>query len=140
VYRSVFKWTFCQLLKEKPNRTKLFKFLPRKQLRKVENSEEILQREFLKPTGGFYQPAYMVNYPSLEVNYTRIAEYKHTPNQPESVKDNPWTVIVKEYSTDKGDPYYPVPNEKNHKLYKKYQVPVLSNVSFFIAAAFACQA
>ena len=65
----------------------------------------------------------MINYPSLEVNYTRIAEYKHTPNQPESGKHpgNPWTVIVKEYSTDKGDPYYPVPNKQNHELYEKYQ-------------------
>ena len=79
------------------------------------------QREFLQPKGGYYQPAYMVNYPSLEVNYTRIAEYKHTPNQPEAAKNSPWSVIVKEYSTDRGDPYYPVPNEKNHALYKKYQ-------------------
>ena len=65
----------------------------------------------------------MVNYPSLDVNFTRIAEYKHTPNQPKSAvsPDNPWTVIVREYSTDKGDPYYPVPNKKNHELYEKYQ-------------------
>ena len=63
----------------------------------------------------------MVNYPSLEVNFTRIAEYKHTPNQPKSASKNPWTVIVREYSTDKGDPYYPVPNKKNHDLYEKYQ-------------------
>jgi UDP-galactopyranose mutase len=65
----------------------------------------------------------MVNYPGLEVNFTRIAEYKHTPNQPASALSpaNPWTVIVREYSTDKGDPYYPVPNQKNHELYEKYQ-------------------
>ena len=83
----------------------------------------MFQREFLKPDGGFYQPAYMVNYPSLEVNFTRIAEYKHTPNQPKSASNakNPWTVIVREYSTDKGDPYYPVPNKENHDLYEKYQ-------------------
>jgi len=31
------------------------------------------------------------------------------------------TVIVKEFSTDKGDPYYPVPNPRNHALFKKYQ-------------------
>ena len=31
------------------------------------------------------------------------------------------TVIYREYSTDEGDPYYPVPNEKNRALYRKYQ-------------------
>ena len=65
----------------------------------------------------------MVNYPGKEVNFTRIAEYKHWPIQDniESVKLSPWTHIVKEYSTDAGDPYYPVPNSKNQDLYKRYQ-------------------
>ena len=31
------------------------------------------------------------------------------------------TVIYREYSTDEGDPYYPVPNPRNQELYKKYQ-------------------
>ena len=31
------------------------------------------------------------------------------------------TVIYREYSTDEGDPYYPVPNERNRALYRKYQ-------------------
>ena len=65
----------------------------------------------------------MVNYPGKEFAYTRIAEYKHWPIQddPESVKKSPWTHIVKEYSTDTGDPYYPVPNTQNQNLYKRYQ-------------------
>ena len=65
----------------------------------------------------------MVNYPGKDVDYTRIAEYKHWPIQDdfESVKKSSWTHIVKEYSTDSGDPYYPVPNEVNQNLYKKYQ-------------------
>ena len=65
----------------------------------------------------------MVNYPGKDVKYTRIADYKHWPIQDdfESVKKSPWTHIVKEYSTDSGDPYYPVPNEKNQELYKSYQ-------------------
>ena len=29
---------------------------------------------------------------------------------------------LREYSTDVGDPYYPVPNQRNRDLYKKYQV------------------
>ena len=65
----------------------------------------------------------MVNYPGKEVAYTRIAEYKHWPIQDdlEAVKRSPWTRIVREYSTDKGDPYYPVPNPRNQNLYKEYQ-------------------
>ena len=29
--------------------------------------------------------------------------------------------IFQEYSTDEGDPYYPVPNPRNQELYAKYQ-------------------
>lgn len=65
---------------------------------------------------GFYQPNSVVNYPNKEYPFTRIIEYKHLLNQ----KSNN-TTIVKEYSTDIGEPYYPVPNDRNIKLYKKYQ-------------------
>ena len=57
-----------------------------------------------------------MNYPGPEVDFTRIVEYKHYFHQ-----KSDYTITVKEYSTDKGDPYYPVPNPKNHELYKKYQ-------------------
>lgn len=79
------------------------------------------QTEYLEPNGGFYQPAWMVNYPEPDVRWTRIAEYKHTTNQPESAISSLGTVIYREYSTDDGDPYYPVPNPRNQELYKKYQ-------------------
>ena len=77
----------------------------------------------MQPKDGYFQPALMVNYPGNDVNYTRIAEYKHWPIQDdfESVKKSSWTHIVKEYSTDSGDPYYPVPNDKNQELYQSYQ-------------------
>ena len=32
-----------------------------------------------------------------------------------------WYSLFKEYSTDEGDPYYPVPNPRNQELYAKYQ-------------------
>ena len=32
-----------------------------------------------------------------------------------------WPSLFKEYSTDEGDPYYPVPNPRNQELYAKYQ-------------------
>ena len=41
-----------------------------------------------------------MNYPGLEVPYTRIVEYKHKPNQPEGVHEKPGTVIFKEFSVD----------------------------------------
>ena len=31
------------------------------------------------------------------------------------------TIFVQEYSSDVGDPYYPVPNPRNQELYSKYQ-------------------
>ena len=42
------------------------------------------------------------------------------PNQPKNRNDK-GTIIYREYSTDEGDPYYPVPNERNRALYHKYQ-------------------
>ena len=43
------------------------------------------------------------------------------PNQPESALQSRGTVIYREYSTDHGEPYYPVPNPENQELYRKYQ-------------------
>ena len=39
--------------------------------------------------------AKVVNYPGAEVNWTRISEYKHSPNQPEGVRDLPGTVVFR---------------------------------------------
>lgn len=64
----------------------------------------------------YFQSNSVVNYPGMEVDFTRIVEYKHFGDQ-KSAK----TTIVKEYTTDDGDPYYPVLNEKNLAIYNKYQ-------------------
>jgi UDP-galactopyranose mutase len=64
----------------------------------------------------YYQENSVINYPSSECNYTRIVEYKHFYKN-----DSSDTLIAKEYSIDDGDPYYPVPNEKNLNLYEKYK-------------------
>ncbi|MCQ2752964.1 MAG: UDP-galactopyranose mutase [Bacilli bacterium] len=68
-----------------------------------------------------YQPVATVNYPTSE-KFTRISEYKYFLNQ--DIKDK--TVIAKEYSKaysleSKTDPYYPINNEANLALYKKYE-------------------
>ena len=64
----------------------------------------------------------VVNYPSADVPFTRIVEYKHTPNQPSGVTTGEvkGTLIAREYSTDTGEPYYPVPNPANRALYDRY--------------------
>lgn len=74
----------------------------------------------------FYQQNSVINYPN-EHPYTRIVEYKHFTHQ-----KHPKTTISKEISTDKGEPYYPVPNPANKALYAKYQQEVekLKNIYF----------
>ncbi len=67
-----------------------------------------------------YQGCAGMNFTSHEVPFTRIVEHKHF----EFIGDeNPKTVITKEYSMDwnQGDePYYPVNDDKNQELLKRY--------------------
>jgi len=65
----------------------------------------------------FFQENSVVNYPGIEVDYTRIIEYKHFGHQ-QSDK----TTIVKEFTVDEGEPYYPVPNPRNQEIYTKYKM------------------
>ena len=65
-----------------------------------------------------YQGNAVVNYTEYEVPYTRIIEHKHF-----TYGTQPDTVITREYpkTWSKGDePYYPMNDEKNLKLYEKY--------------------
>jgi len=62
-----------------------------------------------------FQPAATVNYPN-EHAYTRITEFKQITGQQHS-----GTSIVREYPTDEGDPYYPVPRPANQELYQRYR-------------------
>ena len=64
---------------------------------------------------GYIQPNSVVNYPSASTPYTRCIEYKHFLHQ-----KSEWSVISKETTSDRGDPYYPVPTERNRKLYRQY--------------------
>lgn len=65
----------------------------------------------------YFQENSVVNYPGTEVDFTRIIEYKHFGDQ-QSNK----TTIVREYTVDEGDPYYPVPNPRNQEIYNKYKL------------------
>jgi UDP-galactopyranose mutase len=63
-----------------------------------------------------FQPVGTVNFPSEDVPYTRISEYKHLTGQVHRQ-----TSITLEYPSAEGDPYYPVPRPENQALYKKYE-------------------
>eukprot|EP00529_Nitzschia_sp_RCC80_P000963 CAMPEP_0113467198 /NCGR_PEP_ID=MMETSP0014_2-20120614/14687_1 /TAXON_ID=2857 /ORGANISM="Nitzschia sp." /LENGTH=545 /DNA_ID=CAMNT_0000359491 /DNA_START=347 /DNA_END=1985 /DNA_ORIENTATION=+ /assembly_acc=CAM_ASM_000159 len=96
---------------------------------KLEYRSLDFERQVIKdvPNSGYFQPAFVVNHPSTEDDYTRIVEYKHLLNQ-----TSPHTVIFIERSKDSGEPYYPVPNDENKELYRKYQDMALKepNVTF----------
>jgi len=62
-----------------------------------------------------YQETGTVNYPNDHA-YTRITEFKHLTGQAHA-----GTSIVREYPSDQGDPYYPIPNAANEALFKRYE-------------------
>lgn len=64
----------------------------------------------------FYQKAVSVNYVSSE-KFTRITEHKYFTNQ-----ESQTTTIAKEYPQMNGEPFYPIPNERNAKLFQKYKL------------------
>lgn len=68
---------------------------------------------------GNYQGNAVVNYTEREIPFTRIIEHKHFEF---GVQDK--TIITKEYPANwkRGDePYYPINDDKNNELYKKYR-------------------
>lgn len=75
----------------------------------------------------YFQENSVINYPGMEVDFTRIIEYKHFGNQ-QSAR----TTIVREYTVDEGEPYYPVPNARNQAIYEKYrrEADALTDVYF----------
>lgn len=75
----------------------------------------------------YFQENSVINYPGTDVDFTRIVEYKHFGNQTSSK-----TTIAREYTVATGDPYYPVPNERNQRVYELYkkEADKLANVYF----------
>lgn len=67
-----------------------------------------------------YQGVAVMNFSEREIPYTRIIEHKHFGGSKETSK----TVITKEYPvqwTAGLEPYYPINDESNNALYKKYE-------------------
>ncbi|MGE5314076.1 MAG: UDP-galactopyranose mutase [Acidobacteriota bacterium] len=73
-----------------------------------------LRFEFETVDAERVQPVAQLNYPN-EFDYTRITEFKHITGQTSSK-----TTIAREYSAEAGEPYYPVPNPENARLYDRY--------------------
>lgn len=56
-----------------------------------------------------------VNYPN-DFDFTRITEFKHLTGQ-----SCAGTSIVREYPTDEGEPFYPIPRPENEAIYQRYK-------------------
>jgi UDP-galactopyranose mutase len=66
-----------------------------------------------------FQGNAVINYTEREVPYTRVIEHKHFENGTQEK-----TVITKEYSQEwsaEKEPYYPINDEKNDRIFKQYQ-------------------
>ncbi len=81
--------------------------------RSLRFEEETLNQEF-------FQDIIQENYPASDIPFTRIVEYKYQTKQ-----KSPTTTIVREYPTWEGEPYYPVPSERNREIYARYQAKTL---------------
>lgn len=81
------------------------------------------ETEILNDTPN-YQGNAVVNYTDSSTPFTRIIEHKHFESFGNEIYGNPCTIISREYSTEwrpGNEPYYPVNDERNGQLYKKYK-------------------
>jgi UDP-galactopyranose mutase len=67
-----------------------------------------------------YQGCVMVNYTDIETKFTRVIEHKHFENDIDS--DCSWVTweYPNDYNPNINEPYYPVNDEKNNKIYESY--------------------
>jgi UDP-galactopyranose mutase len=69
------------------------------------------------PGGGLVLEAGSVNFPSADVPYTRITEFRRLTGQSPHAS----STLAVEYPRSEGDPYYPIPNAETQALCKRYQ-------------------
>lgn len=79
----------------------------------------------------YYQETATVNYPN-DYDFTRITEFKHLTGQ-----KHPCTTIAREYPEADGEPFYPVPNEANLELYRRYEAEARHLKSVFFVGRLA---
>lgn len=71
-----------------------------------------------------YQGNAVINYTAHDVPYTRIIEHKHFEQFGSDIDISNKTVISKEYPSEwtlDKEPYYPINDDKNMHIYKKYK-------------------
>lgn len=71
-----------------------------------------------------YQGNAVINYTERDVPYTRVIEHKHFEMFGQEVYDVPKTIVSREYSvewTEGLESYYPVNDQRNGELYKRYK-------------------
>lgn len=82
------------------------------------SGDALRAREPISGKRGFWQPTMQVNYPDLDVPFTRIVEIKHATGQEVDA-----TTIVREFPSDwhvGQEPYYPIPAPDSVKAYQRY--------------------
>lgn len=75
-----------------------------------------LRFEFKHHTKEYMQTCEQINFPERDIPWTRTVEIKHVTGQV-----HPGTTVSTEYPMSEGDPYYPVPAQKNYDLYQQYE-------------------
>jgi len=88
--------------------------------------------EFVNIKSEQFQPVAQINYVSDDVPFTRVIEHKHLTGQKAES-----TTITREYPLYDGEPFYPIPNEKNRTLYLKYKEKALSLHNVFFCGRLA---
>lgn len=92
-----------------------------------------LQFQFDTIQEEHYQKVGTINYPN-DYDFTRITEFKKITGQ-----NHPYTTFVREYPVSyekdvegQNIPYYPIPKEENHLIYKQYkkEASLYENVYF----------
>lgn len=67
-----------------------------------------------------YQGSPVMNFTEYEIPYTRVIEHKHFENSKSDVTWVTWEYPT-QYIVNKTEPYYPVNDNKNNEIYKKYK-------------------
>lgn len=81
-------------------------------------ADRLIERESISGKPGFWQTALQVNYPDIDVPFTRIVEIKHATGQEIDA-----TTILREFPKDwspGGEPFYPIPAPDARAAYQRY--------------------
>lgn len=80
-----------------------------------------------------YQGNSVINFPEIDIPYTRIHEPKHLHPERNYTRDK--TIIFKEFSLkdDGSNPYYPILSDDNIKIYDRYKAEASKLENVFIS-------